>query len=65
MGDEDETAIDSLFDEDSKEPMQEVVMLKNATLNGTKLVKDTILSVTEANAEKLIKDGKAKLSEEK
>ena len=45
--------------------MQEVVMLKNATLNGTKLVKDTILSVTEANAEKLIKDGKAKLSEEK
>ena len=65
MGDEDETAIDSLFDEDNKEPMQEVVMLKNATLNGTKLVKDTILSVTEANAEKLIKDGKAKLSEEK
>ena len=65
MGDEDETAIDSLFDEDNKEPMQEVVMLKNATLNGTKLVKDTILSVTEENAEKLIKDGKAKLSEEK
>ena len=64
MGDEDDTAIDSLFDEDSTENMVEVVMLKNATVNGTKLVKDTILSVTEENAEKLIEDGKAKLSKE-
>ena len=64
MGDEDDTAIDSLFDEDSKENMVEVVMLKTATVNGTKLVKDTILSVTEENAEKLIEDGKAKLSKE-
>ena len=39
-------------------------MLKTATVNGTKLVKDTILSVTEENAEKLIEDGKAKLSKE-
>ena len=65
MDDEDETAIDSLFDEDSQEVMVEVIMLKNATINGSKLVKDTILSVTEANAEKLIEDGKAKLNEEK
>ena len=64
MGDEDDTAIDSLFDEDSTETMVEVVMLKNASLNGAKLVKDTILSVTEENAEKLIEDGKAKLSKE-
>ena len=64
MGDEDDTAIDSLFDEDSTETMVEIVMLKNASLNGTKLVKDTILSVTEENAEKLIEDGKAKLSKE-
>ena len=39
-------------------------MLKNATLNGTKLVKDTILSVTEENSKKLIDDGKAKLTKD-
>lgn len=62
IDDEDQTAIDSLFDDDEKETMVEVVMLKNATLNGTKLVKDTILSVTEENSKKLIDDGKAKLT---
>ena len=62
IDDEDQTAIDSLFDDDEKENMVEVVMLKNATLNGTKLVKDTILSVTEENSKKLIDDGKAKLT---
>ena len=62
IDDEDQTAIDSLFDDDEKENMVEVVMLKNATLNDTKLVKDTILSVTEENSKKLIDDGKAKLT---
>ena len=60
--DEDETAIDNLFDDDIKETMVEVVMLKNATLNGSKLIKDTILSVNEDNANKLVEDGKAKLT---
>ena len=64
IDDEDQTAIDSLFDDDEKETMVEVVMLKNATLNGTKLVKDTILSVTEENSKKLIEDGKAKLTKD-
>ena len=64
IDDEDQTAIDSLFDDDEKETMVEVVMLKNATLNGTKLVKDTILSVTEENSKKLIDDGKAKLTKD-
>ena len=64
IDDEDQTAIDSLFDDDVKETMVEVVMLKNATLNGTKLVKDTILSVTEENSKKLIDDGKAKLTKD-
>ena len=64
IDDEDQTAIDSLFDDDEKENMVEVVMLKNATLNGTKLVKDTILSVTEENSKKLIDDGKAKLTKD-
>ena len=64
--DEDETAIDNLFDDDEKkDTMVEVIMLKNTTLNGTKLVKETILSVTEDSAKKLIADGKAKLSDDK
>lgn len=64
--DENETAIDSLFDDDEKnDGMVEVVMLKNTTLNGTKLVKETTLSVTEESANKLIADGKAKLSDDK
>ena len=64
--DDNETAIDNLFDDDEKnDGMVEVVMLKNTTLNGTKLVKETTLSVTEESAKKLIADGKAKLSDEK
>ena len=62
IDEEDETAIDNLFDDDIKETMVEVVMLKNATLNGSKLIKDTILSVNEDNANKLVEDGKAKLT---
>ena len=64
IDEEDQTAIDNLFDDDIKETMVEVVMLKNATLNGSKLIKDTILSVNEDNANKLIEDGKAKLTED-
>ena len=64
--DESETAIDNLFDDDEKnDGMVEVVMLKNTTLNGTKLVKETTLSVTEESANKLIADGKAKLNDDK
>ena len=64
--DENETAIDNLFNDDEKnDGMVEVVMLKNTTLNGTKLVKETTLSVTEESANKLIADGKAKLSDDK
>ncbi len=64
--DENETAIDNLFDDDEKnDGMVEVIMLKNTTLNGTKLVKETTLSVTEESANKLIADGKAKLSDDK
>ena len=62
IDEEDETAIDNLFDDDIKETMVEVIMLKNATLNGSKLIKDTILSVNEDNANKLVEDGKAKLT---
>tara|TARA_B100000900_G_C20336218_1_gene616268 strand:+ start:40 stop:501 length:462 start_codon:yes stop_codon:yes gene_type:complete len=62
MDDEDQTAIDSLFDEEAPEKMVEVTILKSTTVNGKKLVKDTILEVTEENATKLVDDGKAKIS---
>ena len=62
MDDEDQTAIDNLFDDEVQEKMVEVTILKSATVNGKKLVKDTILEVTEENASKLVEDGKAKIS---
>ena len=66
MDDEEDSEIDNLFDDDEKnDGMVEVVMLKNTTLNGTKLVKETTLSVTEESANKLIADGKAKLNDDK
>ena len=63
MDDEDQSAIDSLFDDEAPEKMVEVVILKTTTINGKKLVKDTILEVTEENATKLVDDKKAKISE--
>ena len=66
LDDEDQTAIDNLFDDEAPEKpekMVEVTILKSTTVNGKKLVKDTILEVTEENANKLVDDGKAKISE--
>ena len=63
MGDEDQSAIDNLFDDDAPEKMVEVVILKSTTVNGKKLVKDTILEVTEENAAKLVDDGKASINQ--
>jgi len=66
IDDEDQTAIDNLFDDEAPEKpkkMVEVIILKSTTVNGKKLVKDTILEVTEENANKLVDDGKAKISE--
>ena len=66
MDDEDQTAIDNLFDDEAPEKMVkmvEVTILKSTTVNGKKLVKNTILEVTEENATKLVDDGKAKISE--
>ena len=65
IDDEDQSAIDNLFDDPPVEKMVEIIMIKNASLNGKKLVKDTILEVTEENATKLVDDGKAKISEAK
>ncbi len=63
LDDEDQTAIDSLFDDEAPEKMVEVTILKSSSINGKKLAKDTILEVTEENAKKLVEDGKAKISE--
>ena len=63
MGDEDQSAIDNLFDDEAPEKMVEVVILKSTTVNGKKLVKDTILEVTEENAAKLVDDGKASINQ--
>ena len=62
LEDENQTAIDNLFDDETPEVMIEITMVKNATINGKKLLKDTILEVTEENANKLVEDGKAKLN---
>ena len=69
IDDEDQTAIDNLFDDEADEAdeapekMVQVTIIKSTTVNGKKLVKDTILEVTEENANKLVDDGKAKISE--
>ena len=63
MDDEDQTAIDNLFDDEAPETMVEVIILKSTPINGKKLVKDTMLEATEEKATKLVDDGKAKISE--
>ena len=63
IDDEDQTAIDNLFDDEAPEKMVEVTIVKSTTVNGKKLVKDTILEVTKENANKFVDDGKAKISE--
>lgn len=68
---EDDSALDGLFGDDNdvdvddgvKNETVDVVITKNTTLNGHKVKKDAIVSVTPENADKLISDGKAKLKE--
>ena len=68
---EDGSALDSLFGDDNDVDVDEgvidetvdVVITKNTTLNGHKVKKDAVVSVTPENADKLISEGKAKLKE--
>ena len=67
LGDDEEdtgTGLDGLFDDDDDDDDDshevEVSIMKPTTLNGVKLVKDMILKVSKADAEKLISDKKAK-----
>ena len=62
---EGESALDSLFDDDEASEVDEdsidVKILKNSSINGHKVLKGSVVSVTEENAQKLISDGKAEL----
>ena len=63
---EGDSAIDGLFDDDETpdviEQTVDVEILKNTSINGHKVLKGAIVSVTEENANKLINDGKARLT---
>ena len=60
---EGESAIDGLFDDDEAPDVTEqtvdVELLKNTSINGHKVLKGSVVSVTEENANKLLNDGKA------
>ena len=62
---EGESAIDGLFDDDEApdviEQTVDVEILKNTSINGHKVLKGSVVSVTEENAQKLVSDGKAEL----
>ena len=59
------SALDSLFDDDDAseviEQTVDVKILKNTSINGHKVLKGSVVSVTEENAQKLVSDGKAEL----
>ena len=61
---EGESAIDGLFDDDEApdviEQTIDVEILKNTSINGHKVLKGAVVSVTEENATKLVNDGKAR-----
>ena len=62
---EGESALDGLFDDDETsdviEETVDVEILKNTSINGHKVLKGSVVSVTEENANKLLNDGKARL----
>jgi hypothetical protein len=61
---EGESALDGLFDDDEAPDVTEqtidVEILKNTSINGHKVLKGAVVSVTEENATKLVNDGKAR-----
>ena len=59
FGDDNDVDVDA----DVTDETVDVVITKNTTLNGHKVKKDAVVSVTPENADKLISDGKAKLKE--
>ena len=54
---------DSLFDDSTSEPEIEVLLIKQSSIDGKKIAKDTILSLPQKAAEALIEKGNAKRTE--
>ena len=60
------SSLDKLFDDDDDaseviEQTVDVKILKNTSINGHKVLKGSVVSVTKENAQKLVSDGKAEL----
>ena len=64
LDEDDYNDYDSLFDEGTPEVKIEILMLKQTTVGGKKIAKDTIVEIEEKEAESLIKAGNAKLNSE-
>ena len=57
-----DSAIDNLFDDDVENSVEDVKIeiLKNTSINGHKVLKGTVVTVTSEQADKLAAEGKAK-----
>jgi hypothetical protein len=64
LDEDDYNDYDSLFDEDTPEVKIEILILKETTIAGKKIAKDTIVEIEEKEAKNLIKAGNAKLNSE-
>ena len=61
-----DSAIDNLFDDDVEHSVEDVKIeiLKNTSINGHKVLKGTVVTVTSEHADKLAAEGKAKIVSE-
>ena len=61
-----DSAIDNLFDDDVENSVEDVKIeiLKNTSINGHKVLKGTVVTVTTEQADKLAAEGKAKIVSE-
>ena len=61
-----DSAIDNLFDDDVEHSVEDVKIeiLKNTSINGHKVLKGTVVTVTSEQADKLVADGKAEIVSE-
>ena len=62
LDDDDYNDYDSLFDEEKPAVKIEILLLKETTVGGKKIAKDTIVEIEEKEAKSLIKAGNAKLN---
>ena len=64
LDDEDLNEYDSLFEDSEPEPKMEILLVKETTVDGKKIAKDTILELSQKQAEALIEKGNAKPNED-